>query len=232
MSLKGRAAVALFVLAKPKFWDPAGFTADGSVEDFKRRRQTELKHGRISPAPESHHVSHMPEVNMRGGEVRQCVTSLVEVGKNFAFYSLSLFSFMLSFTMAFCQKICSFTWLPTAIFALYVPWLCRLRRQPCHKVLMKCKFVGNRRFSVHRAHKRKSNSRANHVWHWSGKGLLIFGLFCFVSVSYCWSPSNIDRNRAQHSLTGNGAPNKGQGKSGKGGAKGRFLKGKGKSLEQ
>ena len=48
MSLKGRAAVALFVLAKPKFWDPAGFTADGSVEDFKRRRQTELKHGRIS----------------------------------------------------------------------------------------------------------------------------------------------------------------------------------------
>ena len=32
----------------PNFWDPAGFTADGSVENFKRRRQTELKHGRIS----------------------------------------------------------------------------------------------------------------------------------------------------------------------------------------
>ena len=31
-----------------RFWDPAGFTADGSVEDFQRRRQTELKHGRIS----------------------------------------------------------------------------------------------------------------------------------------------------------------------------------------
>eukprot|EP00437_Effrenium_voratum_P007556 CAMPEP_0181421988 /NCGR_PEP_ID=MMETSP1110-20121109/13381_1 /TAXON_ID=174948 /ORGANISM="Symbiodinium sp., Strain CCMP421" /LENGTH=162 /DNA_ID=CAMNT_0023545069 /DNA_START=84 /DNA_END=568 /DNA_ORIENTATION=+ len=30
------------------FWDPAGFTSDGSVENFKRRRQTELKHGRIS----------------------------------------------------------------------------------------------------------------------------------------------------------------------------------------
>ena len=30
------------------FWDPAGFTADGSVEDFKRRRATEIKHGRIS----------------------------------------------------------------------------------------------------------------------------------------------------------------------------------------
>ena len=28
------------------FWDPAGFTANGSVQNFKRRRQTELKHGR------------------------------------------------------------------------------------------------------------------------------------------------------------------------------------------
>ena len=38
----------LGVQAPTGFWDPAGFTADGSVEDFKRRRQTELKHGRIS----------------------------------------------------------------------------------------------------------------------------------------------------------------------------------------
>merc|ERR1712173_291555 len=30
------------------FWDPAGFTADGSVENFARRRQTEIKHGRVS----------------------------------------------------------------------------------------------------------------------------------------------------------------------------------------
>merc|ERR1719359_2405508 len=30
------------------FWDPAGFTADGSVENFARRRQTELKHDRVS----------------------------------------------------------------------------------------------------------------------------------------------------------------------------------------
>ena len=35
-------------LSSTNFWDPAGFTADGSVENFKRRRQTELKHGRIS----------------------------------------------------------------------------------------------------------------------------------------------------------------------------------------
>ena len=30
------------------FWDPLGFTADGSVTSFKRRRSVELKHGRIS----------------------------------------------------------------------------------------------------------------------------------------------------------------------------------------
>merc|ERR1719204_25700 len=30
------------------FWDPAGFTADGNVENFARRRQTETKHGRVS----------------------------------------------------------------------------------------------------------------------------------------------------------------------------------------
>merc|ERR1712222_291849 len=33
------------------FWDPAGFTADGSVENFARRRQTELKlPGYLSPS--------------------------------------------------------------------------------------------------------------------------------------------------------------------------------------
>merc|ERR1712012_328807 len=30
------------------FWDPLGLTKDGDVEAFKRRRATELKHGRIS----------------------------------------------------------------------------------------------------------------------------------------------------------------------------------------
>jgi hypothetical protein len=38
----------LGVQAPVGFWDPVGFTADGSVENFQRRRQTELKHGRIS----------------------------------------------------------------------------------------------------------------------------------------------------------------------------------------
>jgi len=30
------------------FWDPAGWTEDGSIENYKRRRQTEIKHGRIA----------------------------------------------------------------------------------------------------------------------------------------------------------------------------------------
>eukprot|EP00959_Pyramimonas_sp_CCMP1952_P447974 9380366-Pyramimonas_sp.AAC.1 len=30
------------------FWDPAGMCADGDVESFKRRRATELKHGRLA----------------------------------------------------------------------------------------------------------------------------------------------------------------------------------------
>ena len=44
----GMGALAHFgavALSSTNFWDPAGFTADGSVENFKRRRQTELKHG-------------------------------------------------------------------------------------------------------------------------------------------------------------------------------------------
>merc|ERR1712141_163673 len=30
------------------FWDPLGLASDGDVDTFKRRRETELKHGRIS----------------------------------------------------------------------------------------------------------------------------------------------------------------------------------------
>ena len=36
------------VQAPVGFWDPLGFTSDGSEENFKRRRATEIKHGRIS----------------------------------------------------------------------------------------------------------------------------------------------------------------------------------------
>lgn len=38
----------LGVQAPVGFWDPLGFSKDGDVEDFKRRRETELKHGRVS----------------------------------------------------------------------------------------------------------------------------------------------------------------------------------------
>merc|ERR1711881_151769 len=37
----------LGVQAPAGFWDPLGFTADGNVASFKRRRSVELKHGRI-----------------------------------------------------------------------------------------------------------------------------------------------------------------------------------------
>jgi len=38
----------LGVQAPVGFWDPAGFTTDGDAEAFRRRRETELKHGRVS----------------------------------------------------------------------------------------------------------------------------------------------------------------------------------------
>merc|ERR1711979_142631 len=38
----------LGVQAPVGFWDPAGLSKDGDAAKFKRRRQTELKHGRIS----------------------------------------------------------------------------------------------------------------------------------------------------------------------------------------
>merc|ERR1712125_25580 len=36
------------VQAPVGFWDPLGFTSDGDVASFKRRRSVELKHGRVS----------------------------------------------------------------------------------------------------------------------------------------------------------------------------------------
>merc|ERR1711953_1666989 len=38
----------LGVQAPVGFWDPVGFTKDGNSEDFRRRRATEIKHGRVS----------------------------------------------------------------------------------------------------------------------------------------------------------------------------------------
>merc|ERR1712012_468269 len=38
----------LGVQAPVGFWDPLGLTKDGDVEAFKRRRATELKHGRVA----------------------------------------------------------------------------------------------------------------------------------------------------------------------------------------
>jgi hypothetical protein len=38
----------LGVQAPVGFWDPVGYCRDGNVETFKRRRETEIKHGRVS----------------------------------------------------------------------------------------------------------------------------------------------------------------------------------------
>ncbi|CAK0817367.1 unnamed protein product, partial [Prorocentrum cordatum] len=38
----------LGVQAPTGFWDPLGYTNDGSVENFQRRRSTEIKHGRVA----------------------------------------------------------------------------------------------------------------------------------------------------------------------------------------
>jgi hypothetical protein len=38
----------LGVQAPVGFWDPAGLAADGDAADFRRRRATEIKHGRVS----------------------------------------------------------------------------------------------------------------------------------------------------------------------------------------
>ena len=57
----------LGVQAPTGFWDPAGFTADGSVENFQRRRQTELKHGRISMLATMGYIT--PEIFVRQEEL-------------------------------------------------------------------------------------------------------------------------------------------------------------------
>merc|ERR1712032_682852 len=38
----------LGVQAPVGFWDPVGFTKDGNLDNFKRRRSVEIKHGRVS----------------------------------------------------------------------------------------------------------------------------------------------------------------------------------------
>jgi hypothetical protein len=40
-----------------RFWDPTGFTANGSVGNLQRRRQTEIKHGRIAMLVTMMHIT-------------------------------------------------------------------------------------------------------------------------------------------------------------------------------
>ncbi|CAE7039429.1 FCPB [Symbiodinium natans] len=47
------------------FWDPVGFTKDGSAENFKRRRAVEIKHGRIAMLATMGYIT--PELGKFGG---------------------------------------------------------------------------------------------------------------------------------------------------------------------
>ena len=62
----------LGVQAPVGFWDPAGLSSDGSVENFKRRRQTELKHGRISMLATMGYIT--PEIT--GNSLATCLLLL------------------------------------------------------------------------------------------------------------------------------------------------------------
>ena len=54
------------------FWDPVGFTSDGDVATFKRRRSVELKHGRISMMATMGHQAALVQ-RARCQHVTQCV---------------------------------------------------------------------------------------------------------------------------------------------------------------
>ena len=48
MAVAGAKRNAGLSVQRSGFWDPVGYTRDGSVETFKRRRETEIKHGRVA----------------------------------------------------------------------------------------------------------------------------------------------------------------------------------------
>ena len=54
------------------FWDPVGFTKDGSAENFKRRRAVEIKHGRVAMLATMGYIT--PEIAGKWGGI--CATDL------------------------------------------------------------------------------------------------------------------------------------------------------------
>ena len=65
----------LGVQAPVGFFDPAGFAADGNAENFARRRQTEIKHGRIAMLAAMGYIT--PAI--RGGSTCRNTTCLRQV---------------------------------------------------------------------------------------------------------------------------------------------------------
>ena len=139
-------------LTRPDFWDPAGLSSDGSVENFKRRRQTELKHGRISTAPILQQRLHMPWVNAVG-EASRCATYLYGAFSKFLFETMMLI-LMMCITLTFCHKH-SWLWscfvLILGIVSQYLLMQSFAKRKP-----QRCRRIGDRRCSYRRRHWRHS----------------------------------------------------------------------------
>eukprot|EP00435_Cladocopium_sp_Y103_P058315 s395_g20.t1 len=200
---------------------PLGFTADGSVENFKRRRQTELKHGRISAAPKHHLPVNMPRVK-EDDVVRQCSPSH-GVLRSIGLYVPEICCYVLCFTLAFCRMPQSYLmWFTTAVSA-FVTWFFHFRRGTTCVKRMSRK-IGRRRYGVNRLR------RSRTVWKAARSSLRRCGsqgvhrCLCILRpVCYVWSPSALDQSREKHVLEGNGGGGKNNGRIGKG----RLGKGKG-----
>ena len=106
------------------FWDPAGFTADGSVENFKRRRQTELKHGRISMLATMGYIT--PEIFVRQEEsVEVClsVCLLLFVRHGSACFAWFDFAWLVLLCFTVFSLYCAFPYFASLLFLAFV-WLC------------------------------------------------------------------------------------------------------------
>ena len=68
----------LGVQAPVGFWDPVGFTSDGDVATFKRRRSVELKHGRISMMATMGFL--IADRKTSSGVILRCTDLMVTVG--------------------------------------------------------------------------------------------------------------------------------------------------------
>merc|ERR1719145_502975 len=94
----------LGVQAPVGFWDPAGLSKDGDAEAFKRRRTTEIKHGRISMLATMGYIT--PEVAGK-------FPGFLSPSKGLAFEDIPN-------GLAAISKVPALGWLQIVIYCLYV----------------------------------------------------------------------------------------------------------------